>query len=74
MGNIFDDMTDSVIDFNEDDILVKEAVYPDKAPFNRVITKQIMLPQGDPVGRGNICFLYTTNTDQSIKLINKLFC
>ena len=68
MGNIFDDISSGILDFSEE--LFTEAAFPDSIPYLRTIKKQVLLPQGSPIGKGNICFLYTHNIDESISIIN----
>ena len=35
----------------------------------KTMTRQITLPKGKPIGRGNICFLYTNNFKESLNLM-----
>lgn len=67
MSNIFSDITDGLLSL--DDQLISEAVTPDHLVENKTVLKQVILPQGNPIGRGNLCFLYTHNQEESIKLI-----
>lgn len=69
MSNIFNDVLNDVVELNENE-LYTEAFYPDSIPYLRTIMKKVSLPQGTPAGKGNLCFLYTHNLDESISLIN----
>ena len=68
MGNIFDDISDGYLELSDE--VVTEAAFPDSIPYLKTVRKQLMLPQGSPTGRGNICFLYSHNIDESIDIIN----
>ena len=65
MSNIFQDLLNNQIE----DEYITEAAYPVNIPYNKMIKKQVFLPQGSPVGRGVICFLYTHNFDESFELM-----
>ena len=66
-------ITESVDDNISVDSVMMEAVYPDKIPYLKTVSKKITLPTGTNGNRGNICFLYTNNTNESIELmINKV--
>lgn len=67
MSNIFED----VLSGNLDGELVTEAAFPSNIPYLRTMSKQILLPQGKPTGRGNLCFLYTHSFDESLALMTK---
>ena len=56
MSNIFNDVLNDVIDLEND--VFTEAFYPDSIPYLKTIKKRVSLPQGSPLGRGNLCFLY----------------
>lgn len=68
MNNIFNDVLNDVIDLGDD--VFTEAFYPDSVPYLKTVKKRVSLPQGSPVGRGNLCFLYTHNLEESISVIN----
>lgn len=70
MSNIFDALTEGEIDLLETDEVFLEAVKADSIEYMRMLPRQIMLPQGSPIGRGNVAFLYTHNIDESLKIIN----
>lgn len=67
MSNIFEDVLNG--DICLDDEIFTEAFFPSSIPYLKTIKKQVSLPQGSPIGKGNICFLYTNNIDESIKII-----
>lgn len=70
---IFEDMIKGNISLNsaeEDNEVVLEAVYPDSIDYLKMLSKQVLLPQGTPLGKGNIAFLYTHNIEESIGIIN----
>lgn len=45
-------------------------VYPQKVPGFTLYTQPVMLPLGNPIGHGNLVYLFTNSVDDSIKLIN----
>lgn len=49
--------------------LFTEAVKMVSIPELKMVRKQVILDQGSPVGRGNMCFLYTNNFDESVKMM-----
>ena len=65
MSNIFE----SVLNGDMDEELFTEAVFPDRIPKLRTLSKQVFLPQGTPVGKGNLCFLYTNSFKDSMELM-----
>ena len=69
MDNIFDIVSsNSYFDNNEE--VVTEAVTPDTFPYMKMMRRQVILPQGSPIGRGNLCFLYSNNLSESINMMN----
>ena len=54
---------------DENDDIVLEAVQMTSIPEMKVVKKQVILSPGVPVGRGNMCFLYTKDFNQSIKMM-----
>ena len=46
-----------------------ELAYPESLPYMKTTTKQITLPKGDPVGKGNLCFLYAPTAKDSFALM-----
>ena len=68
MSNIFDDISDGYLEFGDE--VMTEAAYPESIPYLKTVKKQVLLPQGLPGGKGNVCFLYSHNIDESIKMIN----
>ena len=67
MSNIFNDITDGLL--NLDGELIEEAVSAEDLQDNKTILRQVMVPQGMPIGKGNLCFLYTHSQEESIDLI-----
>lgn len=67
MSNIFEDVLSGNLD---EEILVTEAFFPESIPYLRTTKKQILLPPGSPIGRGNLCFLYTHSFDESLDMIS----
>ena len=65
MSNIFE----SVLNGEMDEELFTEAAFPDKIPYLRTMTKQVYLPEGVPVGKGNLCLLYTHSFKDSMELM-----
>ncbi len=63
-------VTESTDDILSDDELMTEAVYPDTLPYMETKIRRITLPKGKPDGYGNLCFLYTNNTNESIQIMN----
>jgi hypothetical protein len=71
MSDLFNEVAEGLLTEEEsEETVFTEAVYPDSLIPMRMLQKQIMLPQGSPVGKGNIAFLYTHNIDESIEIIN----
>lgn len=70
MGNIFDDSANGLLNLSNEEEIVQEAVYPTALPYNKVFRKEIMLPIGEPVGKGNLCMLYSHNINESIDLMS----
>ena len=68
--SIFDEIANGSIDVDDSDELITEAVTSDSIKYMKMVQKQIMLPQGSPIGKGNVAFLYTNNLDESINIIN----
>lgn len=52
-----------------DEMLVTEAVKMVTIPELKMVRKQVILEQGTPVGRGNMCFLYSKSFDESVKMM-----
>lgn len=50
--------------------IVTEAAYPQSIKYLKTMNRVITLPIGKPAGFGNLCFLYTNNTKESIELMN----
>ena len=67
MSNIFNDIADGLVSFDEE--IFSEATLPSNLPENKVISRQVILPQGNPVGKGILCFLYTHSQAESFDLL-----
>ena len=74
--SLFDDIlnsneTSNIITESTDTEYITEAVYPENIPYIKLMNKKVTLPRGNTKpGRGNLCFLYTNNTNESIEIIN----
>lgn len=53
---------------NEGNVFM-EAYYPQNIPYMKTIPRKMYLPKGTPMGKGNLCFLYSKSIDDSIKLM-----
>ena len=63
---------DSVLTESSNEEVFTEAVYPEDIPYIKLNNKKITLPRGTArTGRGNLCFLYTNSTNESIEIINR---
>lgn len=54
---------------NTTEVYMLEAMYPDKLPYDKVMSRKINLPIGNPPGTGNFVFLYTTKFEDSLSLM-----
>ena len=63
MSNIFNDISTGNLNLVEEEVFT-EASYPSSVGYMKTMTRQISLPLGDPIGKGNICFLYSHNLIQ----------
>ena len=53
------------------DVLIQEAAENfDNIPYMKYIRRKIFLPKGKPVGRGNMCLLYSKSENASIDMIS----
>lgn len=69
--NYFERMLNSSLDDNPlEEEVVTESVFPESLPY--LVTKKgkVILPKGEPDGKGNICFLYANTYQESIELMN----
>ena len=66
--NYFEEIMNGNFDPSTDEV-VMEAYYPENIPYMKTTHKFITLPQGTPIGKGNLCLLYTKDQDESIKVI-----
>lgn len=46
-------------------------LYPNDIPYLKVMRRKVFLPPGEPIGRGNLIYLYSTGIDESIKMMNE---
>ena len=46
-------------------------IFPENIPYLVTVNKQITLPRGERLGKGNIAFLYTNSITESIRIINQ---
>ena len=68
MSNIFNDISTGNLNLAEEEVFT-EATYPSSVGYMKTMTRQISLPLGEPIGKGNICFLYSHNLNESIALM-----
>ena len=68
-GVVKQEKTETYENLNDGYELITEAAYPESIPYMKTMTRQITLPKGKPIGRGNICFLYTNNFKESLNLM-----
>lgn len=54
---------------NTTEVYMLESMYPDKLPYDKVMSRKINLPIGNPPGTGNFVFLYTTKFEDSLSLM-----
>lgn len=45
-------------------------IYPKDIPYMKTLRKEIALPVGTPLGKGNLIFLFSLNLSDSIEMIN----
>ena len=65
MGNIFNDILNG--EFDQE--YFTEVAYPDDIPYLKTVKRNVLLPQGNPIGRGCFCYLYTHSFEESLELI-----
>ena len=46
-------------------------IYPENLPYMKTVVKKVHLPMGNPVGRGNLIFLYSRSLQDSMSIINE---
>lgn len=46
-------------------------LYPNDIPYLKVLKRKIFLPPGEPIGRGNLIYLYSNGINDSINMINE---
>ena len=51
---------------NNDEFLTTEAVFAENIPYMKTLPRVFNLPKGNPVGKGNLCFLYSNSIETSI--------
>ena len=77
MGNYFDFVASSSYNKDESintDIVITEAVDMTRdanLKYNKMIKRQYLLPKGNPVGKGNLCYLYSKDINESIHLMTQ---
>ncbi len=69
MSNIFDQIADGTF-FGSEEEVTMEAVNVNSLENMKMVQRQVTLPEGSPIGRGNVAFLYTHNEYESIEIIN----
>ena len=68
------DLFSQLIDGNTPDMndesnefITTEAVFAETIPYMRAFPRVFNLPKGNPVGKGNLCFVYGNNIDTSFQ-------
>lgn len=51
----------------QNESLFTEATFIEDLPYLKVIPRKVFLPKGEPMGRNNLCFLYTHDTKESFE-------
>lgn len=46
-------------------------LYAENLPYMRTIARNVILPKGEPIGKGNLVFLFSNSLDESIKMMNE---
>lgn len=46
-------------------------IYPENIPYMKTVTKRVYLPAGEPVGKGNLIFLFSRSLQESMDIINE---
>jgi tetratricopeptide (TPR) repeat protein len=73
---LFEDLNSGNISL-EDDVIMQESfddvfmeyTTVDKIPYFKTLSKQVILPIGVPMGKGNICFLYSKSIKESMEIM-----
>ena len=80
--NIFDNVLNGKFSLEKEEVItessfdidnseyITEAVYCNDLIYLKTLPKKVLLPKGQPLGKGCMCYLYTSNTNQSIKMMN----
>lgn len=63
-------VVESVPEEKHEEIIFTESTYIEDLPYLKVIPRKVFLPKGTPMGRNNLCFLYTNDTKESITQMN----
>ena len=58
--------TPEIID-TTDEFITTEAVFAETIPYMKAFPRIFNLPKGNPVGKGNLCFVYGNNVDTSFQ-------
>lgn len=53
------------INDESNEFLTTEAVFAETIPYMKAYPRVFNLPKGNPSGKGNLCFIYSNNTDTS---------
>ena len=69
LSNIFDNIINGEIDLNNEEEVVTEAYMINDLPYLKTLKRNVLLPLGNPRGKGNLCFLYSHSLDESIDMI-----
>lgn len=69
MSNIFDDVADGLINLDEE--VFTEAVNSTSIPYTRVVSKIVSAPRGESIGRGELCFLYSHNFNETKEYLKR---
>lgn len=48
------------------EFLTTEAVFAESIPYMKSVPRIFNLPKGNPIGKGNLCFIYSNNVETSI--------
>lgn len=63
-------VVESVQEEKHEEEIFTESTYIEDLPYLKVIPRKVFLPKGTPMGRNNLCFLYTNDTKESIAQMN----
>lgn len=63
-------ITESVKSLDNNENYYMEATYSDSLQYMKTLPRKVILPKGNPIGKGSVCFIYSNNIDESIDMIN----